>query len=323
MTIFKSCIVSVCLLSVHSLSFADITIGAVGDVMLGNRLTGVTSMPVGFLDDVKGTLEGVDIAFANLEGPIGGNNRKSCFSENCHTFSQILDAADILKATGFNLINIANNHAYDMGEPGQENTEASLTNAGLNYAGSFKNRSVTFPYKNKKIGMLSFSANNGLSDYRDRDDLVKSIITLKTQVDFLIVSMHAGCEGSSWIKPPVGDEYCFGENRGNIDFSTKLAIDSGADLVLGHGPHVPRGIITYRNKLIAWSLGNFATAQGISVKGINGYAPFLKIVYDDNFKLKTYEVLSFIQELNTGPKLDPEGRAAHIIKQNTPSLTTD
>lgn len=317
----KSILCSLLLASICNVALADFNISAVGDIMMGNRLSGAKATPPNFFDDVKPYLLDSDIAFANLEGPIGGHTPKFCNSIYCHTFSQIPDAANILKSVGFNLVSIANNHARDMGESGMNNTVNALDGANVNYAG-YPNKPYTFLIrKGKTIGFIAFTANKGMPDYRDTSNFIGLIKEVRSKSDFVIVSMHAGCEGSSWARIPRGDEHCFGENRGNIDATMKLAVDSGADLVLGHGPHVPRGVITYKNKLIAWSLGNFATAAGISVSGISGYAPMLKIKYDDSFNFKSYEVISYRQGFNTGPKLDISRMAETHIKRYTPLLS--
>lgn len=319
----RNIVISGMLALFSSQTYADITISAVGDIMVGNKLIGVKEEPRGFFDDVVPFLRGSDISFANLEGPIGGKTPKTCSSPYCHTFSQLDNTAQLLKAVGFNLLSVANNHARDMGDSGMIQTEKSLRDANLEYAGYHSKPSATLTVKNNKVGFLAFSANRGLPDYRNTDQFAASIRDLKTTHDFVIVSMHAGCEGTSWSRPPIGEEICFGENRGDIGRAMRTAIDNGADLILGHGPHVPRGIVFYRNKIIAWSLGNFATAAGISVSGTNGLAPLLKITYDDNFKFKHYEIVSFKQSFNTGPKLDARAYAEAHIRKVTPVSIAD
>ena len=91
--------------------------------------------------------------------------------------------------------------------------------------------------------------------------------------DIVIVSFHGGAEGNGAEMLPFAREIFAGEDRGNVVEFAHAMVDAGADLVLGHGPHVVRPMELYRDRLIAYSLGNFATYYGISVEGIRGIAP--------------------------------------------------
>ena len=82
-----------------------------------------------------------------------------------------------------------------------------------------------------------------------------------------MVAIHAGAEGSDQIHVPHGAEYFLGENRGNSRAFTHAAIDAGADLVVGSGPHVIRGVEWYHHRLIAYSTGNFAGYHNFSLGG--------------------------------------------------------
>ncbi len=292
--------------------------------MLGNRLTGSLSVKETFLSDVKPFMVNADVAFANLEGPIGGDlsEKKSCSnSANCHTFSQALDAAIKLKEVGFNVVSVANNHAQDLGNSGKKSTMYYLSNSDIDFVG-YPEKLFTYKIvKNKKIGFVAFSANRGLPDYRNIN-YAKSLIEYgKSNSDFLIVSMHAGCEGEAWLRPRIlGTEVCFGEDRGNVISFAKSAVDFGEDLVLGHGPHVPRGVLNYKNKPIFLSLGNFATAKGISVSGKTGLAPLLKIALSDDLSFKKFDIISFRQQFDNGPKLDVKQESLFLINTLTKEL---
>ena len=93
-----------------------------------------------------------------------------------------------------------------------------------------------------------------------------------------------------------------------------MAVDAGADLVIGHGPHVVRAMERYNDRLIAYSLGNFATYYGISVAGIKGIAPILIATLDEAGRFIEGEIVSTRQVRPAGPSLDPEGRALNMIR---------
>ena len=93
---------------------------------------------------------------------------------------------------------------------------------------------------------------------------------LDTTHDIVIVSFHGGAEGSKALHVPYGQETFYGENRGHLREFTHTVIDAGADLVWGHGPHVLRGMEVYKDRLIAYSLGNFATYGRFNTRGQQG-----------------------------------------------------
>ena len=98
--------------------------------------------------------------------------------------------------------------------------------------------------------------------------------------DIVIVSFHGGAEGADVTHVPFAEEEYYGEPRGDVVWFARGVVDAGADLVIGHGPHVVRGMERYKERLIAYSLGNFATYYGISVAGIKGIAPILTTTLD-------------------------------------------
>jgi hypothetical protein len=95
---------------------------------------------------------------------------------------------------------------------------------------------------------------------------------------------------------------------------SRMAVDAGADLVIGHGPHVVRAMEVYNDRLIAYSLGNFATYYGISVAGIKGIAPILLATLDETGRFVEGEIISTVQIRPAGPSIDPENRAFRMIR---------
>ena len=99
----------------------------------------------------------------------------------------------------------------------------------------------------------------------------------------------------------------------------RAVIDAGADVVFGHGPHVPRAIDLYKNKFIAYSLGNFATYARFNLKSYAGLAPLVHVEIDQKGDFVRGEIISFIQEGEGGPIFDQSHRAALDMKELTES----
>jgi poly-gamma-glutamate capsule biosynthesis protein CapA/YwtB (metallophosphatase superfamily) len=94
-------------------------------------------------------------------------------------------------------------------------------------------------------------------------------------------------------------------------------IDAGADLVIGHGPHVPRALELYKNRLIAYSLGNFLTYQGIKITGDSGVVPILTVTLTADGRFKQGKIISARQYRPQGTQLDNTHKAAKMIEQLT------
>ena len=93
-----------------------------------------------------------------------------------------------------------------------------------------------------------------------------------------------------------------------------MVVDAGADLVIGHGPHVVRAMERYKGRLIAYSLGNFATYYGISVAGIKGIAPILITTLDGDGRFVAGEIVSTVQLRPDGLSIDSQNRALKLIR---------
>ena len=108
-----------------------------------------------------------------------------------------------------------------------------------------------------------------------------------------------------------------GENRGNPYEFSRVAIDAGADIIFGHGPHVTRGMDIYKNRFIAYSLGNFATYARFSLSGVKGLAPIVKVNVTKEGKFIDAQITSTKQTGEGGPQLDPENRVIKEIQRLT------
>jgi len=296
-----------------------ISIAAVGDMMIGTDYP-QDHLPdddgVGFLAGVAPWLWSADVAFGNLEGVLvdGGEPGKKCSNpEACYLFRSPSRYAFHYRAAGFDVLSLANNHARDFGEEGRTATMQALAAAGIHHSGR-EGDFASFEVKGLRIAVLAYAVtknSNMLLDYGLSEQTVRDFATTH---DIVIVSFHGGAEGRDVTRLPFADEEYYGEPRGDVVRFARMVVDAGADLVLGHGPHVVRAMERYNDRLIAYSLGNFATYYGISVAGIKGIAPILVATLDEEGRFVEGEIISTRQVRPAGPSLDPEGRALKMIR---------
>ncbi len=297
-----------------------ITVAAVGDIMLGNDFP-VDALPPRdgkeMLEAVAPLLGSVDIALGNLEGVVadGGKPFKQCQSNGrCYVFRSPSRYAQLLAEAGFDVLSLANNHARDFGEAGRSATMAHLDAAGVLHSGRAGDV-ARWNVAGRRVAFIAFAPYGGSHDMRDIPQMEKLVGELAADHDIVIVSFHGGGEGSDAINVPFATEYYHGEDRGDVARFARAAVEAGADLVIGHGPHVPRGIELHNERLIAYSLGNFATYQGINVAGRTGLAPIVTVTLDGEGRFIAGDIHSFRQQRPAGPQPDPSREAARLMAQ--------
>jgi poly-gamma-glutamate capsule biosynthesis protein CapA/YwtB (metallophosphatase superfamily) len=301
----------------------EISIIGVGDIMMG------TTYPSNFLpqDDgidlfsgVSDILSEADITFGNLEGPFlnsGGTPKKCLSEENCYSFRTPTRYARYLEEAGFDLLNLANNHSGDMGKEGRESTLFTLDNLNLAYVGITDYPTEILHYKGKKFGFAGFSPNRGTPGINDIEKAMGIVKSLKDECDIVVVTFHGGAEGAGAQRVPRKEEYFLDENRGDVYKFAHSMIDAGADIVMGHGPHVTRAVELYKNRFIAYSMGNFCTYGKFSLSGPQGIAPIIKVFIGKNGEFIRAEVTSVKQIRRGYPVIDESNSAYNKIKYLT------
>lgn len=301
-----------------------LTLIGVGDIMMGTNFPSVKYLPGNNARDlwseVSDTLNQADVTFGNLEGVIldEGGDQKSCRNPKvCYLFRSPESYLQNLKDAGFDVVSLANNHAGDFGEPGRLNTMKALDSLEINYAGLLVAPTTTFMVDGMKYGMVAFSPNIGTVSIHNEDRAFELVESLDSLVDVVVVSFHAGAEGSKHQHVTKKIEMFYGENRGNVyDFAHKM-IDHGADVIFGHGPHVSRAVEVYKNRFITYSMGNFCTYGRFNLRGANGIAPIVKIRTDAEGKFIDGQLIPIYQPGAGGPRFDPKGRAISVIRELT------
>jgi len=264
-----------------------ITIIGVGDIMLGSNYPSKELLPkndYNVLMDTEKILQAADITVGNLEGTLfdEGGIPKSCSNPSlCFVFRMPSKYGKYLKDAGFDYLSIANNHSNDFGTEGINKTMKTLEELGIKYSGIKETvETATLEKDGLKYGFVSFAPQSktvSLHDYKHATELIKS---LKNKVNIVVVMFHGGAEGNGKEHVTRKNEIFFGENRGNVFEFARMAVDAGADIIFGQGPHVTRGIELYKNKFISYSAGNFATYGKFNLKGTSGIAPIFKITLD-------------------------------------------
>lgn len=299
-----------------------VTIMAVGDIMMGTKFPNSTYLPGGngeyLWDDTREILRSADITFGNLEGTVldGEGVPKKCSNPKaCYLFKMPTRLTSNLTASGFDLMSLANNHANDFGEEGRRSTQRTLDSLQIAAAGSVEQPYISTKIGHLKVGFVAFAPNVGTLTFYDEDRAKKIIQELDTLNDMVIVSIHGGAEGAKNMHLTREREFYYGEDRGNIYEFAHQMIDAGADLIIGHGPHVVRAIEVYKHKLIAYSLGNFLTYGRFNLRGVSGEAPLLEVKTDASGNFLEGRIHSFYQSYSLGPRKDANKRAMLSIKQ--------
>ena len=296
-----------------------ISIASVGDMMLGTDFP-ENHLPdddgVGFLADVTAALSSADITFGNLEGVLvdGGEVAKKCSNPSaCYLFRSPTRYANHYAAAGFDVLSLANNHARDFGEQGRASTMQALDDAGIYHSGR-EGDFASITANGLKIAVLAYAVTKESNMMLDYDLAAATVTDFAATHDIVMVTFHGGAEGVDATNLPFAEEEYFGEPRGDVVLFARRMVDAGADLVIGHGPHVVRSAERYKDRLIAYSLGNFATYYGISVAGIKGIAPILITTLDGEGRFIEGEIISTIQLRPDGPSIDIQQRALNLMR---------
>ncbi len=266
---------------------------------------------------VRSVLGDADLAMGNLEGILltGGVSTKKVKKGRCYAFRTPPQFANNVADAGFDFLNLANNHMNDFGYDGITSTMEALEEVGIEYGGPY-GRIGHLEIDSTSIVVVCFSTSPNTVSLFDIQAAQELVAREARTNDLVIVSFHGGGEGLSYLHTRDTFEYYLGAPRGNVVAFAHAVIDSGADFVWGHGPHVPRALELYNRRLIAYSLGNFYT-WGFNVSDERGYAPILKITFDSFGAFVHGQIVSAIQKPRQPLELDSLHRAATLMHRLT------
>jgi Putative enzyme of poly-gamma-glutamate biosynthesis (capsule formation) len=331
-----------------------ITIAAVGDMMMGSTSINETFLPPNdgrdMLREVTPALSSADITFGNLEGPmLEGGKTEKCADTSvkkpvgayatptptptpspspgkpdvakkpipCFAFRVPTRYGQYLKDAGFDVMNVANNHAGDFGEMGRTSTRKVLDSLGIKYTGADRNKFSTayIGVKGVTVAIVGFDHNAVSPNVNDLDEARALVIAAKKKAQIVIVSFHGGAEGELAQHVLSQTEMLGSEKRGNLPLFAHTVIDAGADLVLGHGPHVLRGMEMYKGHLIVYSMGNFATYGMFNLKGSQGTTAIFEITLNKDGSFAGGKIIPAKQLGRGGPVLDDSGSAIKKLQE--------
>jgi poly-gamma-glutamate capsule biosynthesis protein CapA/YwtB (metallophosphatase superfamily) len=293
-----------------------VSFAAVGDTMLGNTPELPTD-PGSYLDQVEGQLH-ADAVFGNLEGTLTDvSDSPKCGgapSGDCFAFRTPPSYARYLAAAGFTVMNNANNHSSDFGQAGLEQTIDALHRAGIAQDG-LPGEITVVKAGGERVAFLGFAPYSTTASLLDLPAARSLIRRAARRADIVVVAIHAGAEGSDATHLTGREETYLGEDRGDPEAFARMAVRAGADLILGSGPHVLRGMEIYRDRLIAYSLGNFSGFHNFDVEGVLGASAVLHVTLDPDGTFRSGRIAS-VRLVEAGqPVLDPSGESAALISR--------
>lgn len=258
-----------------------VSIGWTGDTVLGSRHGVPPDAGRELLAGVRPALTRPDVMIGNYEGVIGTRGLPKCplATPNCFAFQAPPAAADTLAWAGFDVMNLANNHANDHGALGLADTTAHLARANVKHTGLGPQIAIV-RRKGVSIAVMGFAAYPWAARLDDIPEAVRLIGEADRLADVVVVTMHAGGEGTGQSHTPVGEEVAFGESRGDTRAFAHAVVDAGADAVFGSGPHVIRGVELRRGSPIVYSTGNLVGYHTFPTTGALALSAIVQIRMD-------------------------------------------
>jgi poly-gamma-glutamate capsule biosynthesis protein CapA/YwtB (metallophosphatase superfamily) len=257
-----------------------------------------------------------DVVLGNLEGTLTSRGASKCGagSPSCYAFRAPPTYASLLRQAGFSVMNLANNHAYDFGSVGQHDTVRAVRSAGLMTTGRPGEIAYLRTGTGVRVAVVGFAPYpwaQSLLDLRAAKALVRKA---DVWADVVIATFHGGAEGSTMGHVRGGSEYFLGENRGNSVAFAHAVIDAGADTVIGHGPHVLRGMEWYKGRLIAYSIGNFLGWKTFNVSGVNGISGILQLTLNEDGSWVGGALVPMTLAPDGIPRPDPAEAAHGVVR---------
>jgi len=330
---------------------AGVRLAMVGDINLGTATLPDGIPPDsgrGLLDAARPSLVG-DLVVGNFEGvladtgtsekcerlraaeaparPVRPTRRKrprrpagdtATVRPGCYAFRTPTMLAPRLVEAGITDLNLANNHANDYGAAGRESTDRILDSLGLRRYGPLGRIAIDTVHRGDSVatvGLIGFTTYPFAYDLLDIARSAQVVDSVRPLVDLLLVTFHGGAEGVRALHVPETAESLGREPRGDLRRWARAVIDAGADAVIGHGPHVLRGIEFYRGRPIAYSLGNFLTYRGFNLDGPLGITGVLQLEFAPDRRLRRARLVPMVQRPLRGPEPDGSGAALDLVRR--------
>lgn len=294
-----------------------VTIAWGGDTVLGSTFGLPPAQGRTMLANVAPVFKAADVGWLNLEEALSNGSTSKCAGSTpgaCYAFGAPMSYARALPTSGIDIVNLANNHADDYGSAGQASTLAALRAVKVAWDGK-PGQVQLLRVHGVRIAFLGFAPYKWAS----RLDRIPAAVALVKQAaaeaDLVVVAIHAGAEGSTAMHVPAGTEYFLGENRGASRAFAHAVIDAGADLVVGSGPHVIRGVQWYHDRLIAYSLGNLAGWRTFGMGGTLSESAIITVTLRGDGTVAAGRWTSLLLQSPGIPALDSGGTSLRLVQQ--------
>jgi capsule synthesis protein PGA_cap len=293
-----------------------VTIQWVGDTVLASAYGTPPHGGRNSLRAMTRSLHKGDVSWGNLEETLsrGGTPKCGGSSNNCYAFQAPPSYARNLKRAGFAIMNLANNHAYDFGSSGLRQTHRALARHHLAWDGA-PGKIRILRRKGVRIAVLGFAPYPWAARLEDIPAAKRLVRRAARRADVVVVAIHAGAEGADRTHVPHGTEYYLGENRGNSRAFAHAAVNAGADLVVGSGPHVIRGVQWYHRRLIAYSTGNFAGYHNFGLGGVLSLSGLVRVTLNPDGSFVKGRWVSVRLEGPGLPVLDGGKESLHLVRR--------
>lgn len=293
----------------------QVSIGAVGDVLMhdvGHRVP--ADGGASHFDQVRPWFS-EDLVTGNLEQVVADDTGfdKCAAGSDCLAFRS--DPGTAAHLAGFDLMNMANNHTGDFGPVGYRETREALAGQGIAAVGE-RDEIVCTRVGSTVVAVVGFAPYAGTNRVTDLRHVRKVVAAAQRAADVVVVHAHMGAEGPDANVVRPGPEQMYGEDRGDPVAFAHTAVDAGADLVIGHGPHSLRAAEFRDGKLIAYSLGNFGGGGVFGAEEATRHGVYLDVVLDAEGSFVRGQLKSVRFEHEDGrPVPDPTGKAADLVRE--------
>jgi hypothetical protein len=252
-----------------------IELGWAGDTVIGSHY-GLP--PNGGRDQlalVAPLLRAPDLMIGNYEGTLSTGGSPRCGGGGlCYLFQAPPRRARNLRDAGFDVMNLANNHGLDYGEDARRQTVRALRDVGIAAAG-LPGAVTVVRVQDTRVAIVGMSPYPGTTSMRQPAAIRALVGEARRRGDVVVMCMHVGLEGPAGAHVPYGADY------GTLTRSmSHLAIEAGADVVLGSGPHVVRGVERWRGRYIVYSSGNFAGWHNFGLGGLLSQSGVVRMTFD-------------------------------------------
>ncbi|MGH7499065.1 MAG: CapA family protein [Gemmatimonadales bacterium] len=296
-----------------------------GDLVIGNFEGVLGDSGVTYKCGRKGRQVGFQAMRDSLSRPAARPRRRRAAPKRkhpeepgCYAFLTPGELAPRLAEAGFTHLNLANNHSNDFGPAGRATTDSAFRQLGIRLYGPLGSVAVDSVRRGDSltvVGLVGFATYPFAYDLLDIESSIAVIDSLRPLVDLLFVTFHGGAEGVSALHVAEAAESLGDEPRGDLRSWARAVIDAGADAVVGHGPHVLRGVEFYRGVPLFYSLGNFLTYAGFNLRGPLGLTGVLQLDYSAGRRLQAARLVPMIQRRLRGPVPDSTGASLRLVRR--------